>query len=111
MEKLEFDDITKKQCDELILEEDFIITIECEDCGNIEDTEEEFCSECGGENVIPSTSHEDLHCELCGIWFDLWTDAFIGLGDDSGLICSRCMDKLDLRFNNFTIANFQKRLR
>lgn len=99
MTKLDINTITKVQYGKLSLEEDYIIMIECEECGNTEDTEEQICSECGNEDVIPTTNHEGVDCEVCGASIDMWEDALIGLGNNSGLICTNCMDELELKFN------------
>lgn len=89
-------------------EEDFVLAYECEDCKHYEDwgydEEPEECSECGSNDLINNTSHEDTECDMCRGYIDMWQDGYRYMGDnkeylekeDSGLICEDCYEKLDI---------------
>lgn len=75
-------------------EEDYIIQLECEDCGEFsEDVSYNECETCGSTNVIPETSHEGVECKLCKQAFDMWEDAYIDKTDFE-LVCESCYNDL-----------------
>lgn len=83
-------ELTKELFKKLILEEDFIITQECEECGKVYDNpkeEMEECEECGHDYLINTTSHEGNKCEICGGHIDMWQDTYT---DGTVYVCIDC---------------------
>lgn len=78
-------------------EEDSIISAECEDCGNHFDTDDECekCTECGSDNLIYETSHENCKCSVCGCLFDMHTDVYRHDKDSDVMICLECYEELE----------------
>lgn len=82
-------------------EEDELLDYECEACGHrVEagDGEDiEACEECGSEDILKTTAHEDAECSTCHLVFDMWEDAYRKQASkpaDELLICEDCYDKL-----------------
>lgn len=87
---------------DFIEEEDFAISYECEACGHTEDCQDEevdTCSECGSDNLIPTTGHENTECDLCDIGFDMWDTNYANVsGKEEHIrnVCEDCYDKLNV---------------
>lgn len=53
--------------------------------------------ECGSEDILKTTAHEDAECSTCHLVFDMWEDAYRKQASkpaDELLICEDCYDKL-----------------
>lgn len=76
------------------LEKDEILESECAECGLIHLEEVFECENCGSNNLLDTTSHEDCQCKLCKIMIDMWEDAYRCIDNPYMLICEDCYSKL-----------------
>lgn len=75
-------------------EEDYIIGIECDQCGYTDTDETDCCPDCGSEEIINETGHEECDCAICGAPFDMWEDGY--RNEKNGkLICCDCYNNLE----------------
>lgn len=88
---------------DIVYEEDSIVEEECLECGwkayhNAGDINPENiieCPECGNEDVIPTTAHENMECDICGGYIDMWDDAYaIYSLSDYTILDLKCGDRL-----------------
>lgn len=107
---LNLETITKEQYDKMFIEEDALLTAECEDCGWFQegdfDAEEEIngvgeCPDCGGDSVMNSTEHEGQNCAACDHEFVMYENNTLSVSDvavdpDRTLLCSDCTARLEL---------------
>lgn len=76
-------------------EEDYIIQVICEDCGESYDEECCECDECGSTNMTNSTSHEGVECASCGYTLDMFDLLVAGLVNKQRVeICDDCYNEL-----------------
>ena len=87
--------LTKKNYE---LEEDYAIACECENCGYYDSDpldEPVECVECGSDEIIPTTAHEDTTCDRCGGHIDMWVDVYVAdTYSTEPNICEDCYEEL-----------------
>lgn len=81
----------------MILEENNVIGVECEECGHVTDQdhdEDNECENCGGEGIF-LTAYDGCYCYLCGSGFggDLEENA-VRLEEAGEVVCEECVTEI-----------------